>query len=678
MKKIHIILILIFFCPFFNTKADNYRVYLKDKGPEQFTKDSELYRATLNSLPLATLERRGKVLPQDALISIADVPLYEPYLIAIESLGARIMYTLKWQNYCIVSTDSAIAIDIAKLEFVKKVEPASSKFLRMKFDDEPMNTKSDEFDILEHIKIDKIARGGLDYGFSFTQIKLINADKLHELGIFGDNVRIGFLDSGFDYSKAVAFKDIQVAAEWDFINNDDYTDNEPDEHPNQFHHGTLVLSLVGGFDSPKFIGMSPNSQFYLAKTEDIRTERQIETDNFAAGIEWLESLGVDIINASLGYNAFDSTDASYTFDDLDGSSTLPSLYANLAAELGVVFVTSVGNGGPDDKTLNSPADADSVIAVGSVKPNGIEVSRFSARGPNSKNKLKPEIATIGDNVFCVNPTSATEYITSKGTSLSSPLIAGAIGLMISTFPEIKPYTAKKLIMESGNRFHEPDNTFGYGIPNIYQAMMTYDIIISPYSTFLSNRYQRIFFKAVTDEPIESVQIFAEISGDGQYERFGVKVTDIVNQYVCDIPIGAVKTGVINFFIEVKSKSRKRRAPFSPNSFYTIHLGDTAYVRNFEQRDEPKFVETSSSFVYPNMVYSGTHNLRANIFIAREGNLTIRLLDMTGQLYSDNKVLNVIPGIQEYSVNVSELQSGSYFLLVTHSGKSEVIPFIIVK
>lgn len=677
MKKVNIILIIVL-CSIININAENYRVYLKDKGPEQFTKDSELYQSTLSSISPDALDRRAKILPLDSLISLADAPLYEPYLNAIEALGARVIHTLKWQNYCIVFADSLILESLSKLEFVKKVEPASSKFSLMKLEDDLMTNKKDEFDILEHIKIDKIAKGSLDYGFTFTQIKLINADKLHELGIFGDNVRIGFLDSGFDYSKAVALKDIKVVSEWDFINNNDCTSNEPDEHPNQFHHGTLVMSVVAGFDSPKFIGMSPNSEFYLAKTEDIRTERQIETDNFAAGIEWLESHGVDIINASLGYNSFDSTDVSFTYNDLDGSSTLPSLYANLAAERGIVFVTSIGNGGPNEKTLNSPADADSVIAVGSVMPNGIEISKFSSRGPNAKDKLKPDIVTIGDNVFCVNPTSETEYINSKGTSLSSPLIAGAIGLIVSAFPEIKPYTVKRLLLESGNRYKEPDNVFGNGIPDIYKAMLAYDIIISPYSTFQSNRYQRIFFKTIADEELVSVSIYADVLGNGVYEYYGVKSTYIPNQYVCDIPIESVKNGLIKFFVEVKTKSLYRRAPYLHDGFYTINIGESTFVRNFEHRDEPKFVETSSSFIYPNLIYIGTSNVKANIFVAEKSDLEIRLFDLNGRKYLSDKIMNVIPGIQEYSIDIQALRSGSYFLVVTHSGKSEVIPFIIMK
>jgi len=669
---------LLIFSIFSQLHSEVFRIYFSDKGPEVFEPGSPLYIETLNSLSQAALDRRAKILKPSELISIQDAPIYPEYILAIENAGAKIIHTLKWKNYCIVRADSSLIDVLAEFPFVQKIENATNKYSFLSIEDISSATKGDSLYLQKLISVDTYDYTKIDYGYSFTQIKLINADKIHKLGIFGDDVNIGFLDSGFDYEKAVAFANVNVAAEYDFINNDDNVNNEEGEHPHQFHHGTLVLSVVAGFDNPRFIGMSPNSAFYLAKTEDIRTEKQIETDNFAAGIEWLESQGVDIINASLGYNQFDSSDQSYTFDELNGNSTIPAIYVNLAAQRGIIFVNSVGNGGPGVKTLNSPADADSVIAVGSVQPNGVDVSKFSARGPTSTGKIKPDITTIGDFVFCVNPSETDVYISTKGTSLSSPLIAGAIGLMLSAFPELKPYEAKQILLKSCDRYYTPDNDYGHGIPDLFQAMIDYDIIISPFSTYPSQNFQRIFFKIKSDKPIESAYLYVKFSESSLYFPFPMKKTSIADQFVCDVPLDLAVNSYIDFYLDAESSSKRRRAPYTVDEFFTIQIGDTSFVHNFEHRESPRFVQTASAFLYPNILSTGTSQSTLNFFIEKEGRYDLRVFDATGRLFYSHSESKVLVGISEAMIDLTGLSTGAYYIMLNHSGKTEVVPFVIVR
>jgi hypothetical protein len=658
--------------------SEVFRIYLSDKGPEIFESGSKLYIETLNSLSQAALDRRAKILNPSELISIQDAPIYSEYIYAIENAGAKIIHTLKWKNYCIVRADSSLIDELRELPFVKKIETAANKYSLLSMADINDSSKGDSLYLQKLISVDTYDYSKIDYGYSFTQIKLINADKIHKLGIFGDKVKIGFLDSGFDYEKAIAFANTNVVAEYDFINNDEIVKNEEGEHPHQFHHGTLVLSVVAGFDNPKFIGMSPNSAFYLAKTEDIRSEKQIETDNFAAGIEWLESQGVDIINASLGYNKFDSSDSSFTFDELNGNTTIPAIYVNLAAQRGIIFITSVGNGGPDAKTLNSPADADSVIAVGSVQPNGVDVSKFSARGPTSTGKIKPDLTTIGDYVFCVNPTEADVYMSAKGTSVSSPLIAGAMGLMLSVFPELKPYEAKQILLKSCDRYYTPDNDYGHGIPDLFQAMIDYDIIISPFSTYPSQNFQRIFFKIKSDELIESAYLYVKFSEFSMYFPYPMKKTSIADQYVCDVPLDLAINSYIDFYLDAESSSKRRRAPYKEDGYFTLQIGDTFFVHNFEHRESPRFVHTASAFLYPNILTSGTSQSTLNFFVEKEGRYDLRVFDATGRLFYSHTESKVLVGISEALVDLTGFATGAYYIMLSHSGKTEIVPFVIVR
>jgi hypothetical protein len=678
MKSKFVTFAILFFGIYSQLHSEVFRIYLSDKGPDIFEPGSRLYTETLNSLTQAALDRRAKILSPSEIISIQDAPIYSDYIYAIENAGAKIIHTLKWKNYCIVRADSSLIDELSELPFVNKIESAANKYSLLSLTNNNYSAKGDSLNLHDLIKVDTYDYSKIDYGFSFTQIKLINADKIHKLGIFGDNVNIGFLDSGFDYHKAIAFVNINVVAEYDFINNDEIVKNEDGEHPNQFHHGTLVLSTVAGFDNPRFIGMSPNSAFYLAKTEDIRSEKQIETDNFAAGIEWLESQGVDIINASLGYNQFDSSDSSYTFDELDGNSTIPAIYVNMAAQRGVVFITSVGNGGPGVKTLNSPADADSVLAVGSVQPNGVDVSKFSARGPTSTGKIKPDLTTIGDFVFCVNPSEADVYMPAKGTSVSSPLIAGAVGLMLSAFPELKPYDAKQLLLKSSDRYYTPDNDYGHGIPDLFQAMIDYDIIISPFSTYPSHNFQRIFFKIKSDKPIESAYLYVKFSESSLYFPYPMKKTSIADQFVCDIPLDLAVNSYMDFYLDAESSSKRRRAPYTVDEYFTIQIGDTSYVHNFEHRESPRFVQTASAFLYPNFLHSGTAHSTLNFFVEKEGRYDLRVFDLTGSLYYSHSEGKVLVGINEASIDLTGLAIGAYYIMLSLSGKTEVVPFVIVR
>jgi len=97
-----------------------------------------------------------------------------------------------------------------------------------------------------------------------------------------------------------------VIKEYDFIQKDTITADEdgktPVDEPGQDSHGTLTLSVVGGYKEGTLVSPAFGAQFILAKTEYVPTESRVEEDNWAAGIEWEESYGVDVVSSSLGYS----------------------------------------------------------------------------------------------------------------------------------------------------------------------------------------------------------------------------------------------------------------------------------------------------------------------------------------------------------------------------------------
>lgn len=105
----------------------------------------------------------------------------------------------------------------------------------------------------------------------------------------------------------------------------------------------MILGIVAGKMDGKLYGASYKSKYILAKTEDIRSETRVEEDNYAAALEWMERLGVDVTSSSLGYSEFDNPNESYTYRDMNGQTTIVARAVDSAFVRGVVTVTAAGN-----------------------------------------------------------------------------------------------------------------------------------------------------------------------------------------------------------------------------------------------------------------------------------------------------------------------------------------------
>ncbi len=180
------------------------------------------------------------------------------------------------------------------------------------------------------------------------RMNLSHIPAVHDMGITGEGVRIGILDTGFDWENHISLSGRTVIAEYDFVYNDFETANDEfDESFQQHNHGTSVFSIMAGFDEGNLIGPAFNSEFVLAKTEYLPKEIHAEEDNYAAALEWMDSIGVDITSSSLGYSyGFeDYGEVSYTYEDMDGKTTIVTKAAELAFDRGIVVITSAGNEG---------------------------------------------------------------------------------------------------------------------------------------------------------------------------------------------------------------------------------------------------------------------------------------------------------------------------------------------
>jgi subtilisin family serine protease len=353
-------------------------VQFRDKGFETEAgfraKGSEEEQA----LSERTLRRRAKMMPEDALVGPADLPIEESYVAAVAAAGGRIRSRSRWFNAVGVEADEVTVRRIARLPFVYRIAPIAreSRPMPAEFPGSLIGTPRKE------------SISGVDYGVSLTQISQISVDALHARGLTGKGVVVGVLDAGFAPFSVSALDHAHVLAQRDFVDRD----NSPSETPD---HGTSVLSVLGGYAPGSLVGPAYGASFLLGRTEIIEDglEIQLEEDLWVEGLEWLEREGADVVNSSLGYSDW------YSAEDYDGATAVTTIAADLAVQRGVFIANSVGNEGL--RSLVVPADGFFVCAVGGVYSSG-ESWPGSSRGPTADGRIKPDVSAMGVSVWHAN------------------------------------------------------------------------------------------------------------------------------------------------------------------------------------------------------------------------------------------------------------------------------------
>jgi subtilase family protein len=302
-------------------------------------------------------------------------------------------------------------------------------------------------------------------GPSAMPYRQLHLRPLTDQGIDASGVRIGIFDTGFDTANP-AFNGITITAQHDFVFNDSVVRDEPgkDVSGAQFH-GTATWSLFAGEVPGRLHGIARGANFLLAKTEDIRTETRVEEDNYVAALEWADSIGVDIVSSSLAYLSFDNG-FSYTPSQLNGDVAVTTVAADMAAQRGILVVTAAGNSGPGPRSIWTPADGDSVLAVGAEDSLGT-IAFFSSRGPTADGRIKPDFTAPGVAVCVV--TGAGQVRREDGTSFATPLLAASAALVKQMHPSLLPMELRTAFRSTATKRAAPDTTYGWGRPDVAAA-----------------------------------------------------------------------------------------------------------------------------------------------------------------------------------------------------------------
>jgi subtilisin family serine protease len=448
---------------------DKYYVQFTDKNnspyslnnPSEYLSDRAIERREAHGIP----------------IDMKDIPVNPQYLQGVEDAGAVILNPTKWLNgVTIFTTDPAVLDAIEQLPYVAGITRSNPSVNQ----GNPVTEKS-FFTYEDYRQETPVVKNGyeigaFDFGISLNQIQMLKGDQMHEMGYRGQGKVIAVLDAGFlntnilDVFDSLWMND-QILGTWDFVEGEEVSF---DEHP----HGTMVLSTMGGNTPGQLIGTAPKASYWLLRSEDGGSEYIIEEYNWVSAAEYADMAGADIINSSLGYTTFDDPSQNHSYSDMNGDTAPATIGADVAASRGMLVVNSLGNEGSSSwYYLSVPSDGDSVMGIGAVDGSGNYAS-FSSHGPSADGRVKPDVATQGSGVYCVDAYSG-QFTFAGGTSFSSPILAGMAACLWQANPGQTNMQIADAIRMSASQYLNPDDFLGHGIPDFMMANNILTVIDGP-------------------------------------------------------------------------------------------------------------------------------------------------------------------------------------------------------
>lgn len=465
MKSLLTLILLIanIVCGIAQTPDQKHVVFLKNKdnNPYSLSNPGEF-------LTQRSLDRRARY---GIILDEKDLPVTPSYVAQIAATGASVIYPLKWFNAVVIMTaNPSVLAAIAALPFVDHIDQVVPKNPGSNSGKAGINRldRVPPYTLYPAIPSARIkSTGSYDYGMAYNQAHMIKADGLHNLGFSGEGMIIAVLDAGYFHVDQIAAFDslwlnnrILGTRDFHLPGNNVFGD---DMHT----HGTSVLSTMGANLPGQMIGTAPHASFWLIRTEVGDYEALIEEYNWAGGAEFADSLGVDVINSSLGYTTFDNPVYDHTYADMDGNTTPVTRAADHAAGRGLLVVNSAGNEGSSSwHFMGAPADGDSVFAIGAVNSQGIYAS-FSSTGPTYDGRIKPDVVAQGENTTVVSGWGAVQ--TGSGTSFSSPVMAGGLTCLWQSMKLHSAQEIRNAVRNTASRAADPDSLYGYGIPDLVNA-----------------------------------------------------------------------------------------------------------------------------------------------------------------------------------------------------------------
>ncbi|MDP4218859.1 MAG: S8 family serine peptidase [Bacteroidota bacterium] len=675
------LLLALFLSPTQILAQSKYWIVFKDKGitAAEFKPGNAIFDKTVSEISAKALKRRAAALGVNSIekiVTIEDAPINAKYVDSLRKLGIQPVTISNWANAFSAYLSQEQLQLVKSQSFVVSTKPIPSANSNTKEIEERTSIflpraipSNDDPEVLP-------IPAGYDtiiyhYGLTDSQIHRINVPPLHAMGFDGRGVMLGFLDVGFRWQAMRTTLMHHVIAEYDFIFHDSSTANDSLDVPDQDGHGSSVLSAGTGFFPDNIMGPAYNPDLLLAKTEDVRSERPIEEDNYAAALEWMEKLGVDITSSSLGYYNFDSGYVSHTYADMNGRTTISAKACERAAKLGVLCCTAMGNGGSTGYSYTlTPADADSIISVGALDVTDT-IAGFSSRGPTFDKRLKPEICAPGVSVWTM--THDDTFAAAGGTSLATPLVSGACALIKQAHPEASAQAIRKAIIKTGRLdfVSSPDTAYGFGRLDAYSAALSLGTIIGTVRTWRVDSIHHVEVGIAANNGVKNPRVIFGINNE-------VNLTNILPLslaadsliYTATFPRLPKGTHVRYYIATNDGADTTTVLPRNASdSVFEFHIGDTIISAPFGVHD---VAPVSDLVVMPNPA-------RENITVRVQTDEAVNYM-ITDALGRSVLEYAAVANIHELRIRVDGFAPGVYHLHArTRSGSlSGTVKFIVIQ
>lgn len=449
-------ILVLFICGFAQLSfgQDRYAVHYKYKPQTLFSLNDP--SAFLSD---AAIERRDR---HRVSLDSLDLPVATKYIEALDSIVHSFLYHSNWLNASLIVATAEQVSSLSQFEFIEKIVFVAPNFYpQSRIDPQLIPEKFGKIEALEDQRIEN------QPAFAF-QNEVLGIPEMHELGFKGKGVTVAVFDAGFPSVNTIPslshiISNGQLIGTKDFVQ--PWITNVFDKH----QHGSNVLSLIASNDPDLLLAGAPEANYILCITEDVFSEFRIEEYNWVKAAEYADSLGVDIINSSLGYWDFDDPSMDYSIEDLNGATSVITKGATIAAEKGILVVTSAGNyGSRGPSSITMPADANGILAIGSVNQD-LTRSNFSSQGPTSDGRIKPDLTTFGNQVFVMRPNGIVNR--GSGTSFSAPQITALAAGLWQAQPDWTKDELIEYLIKSATQADNPDNNLGHGIPDFRKAFL---------------------------------------------------------------------------------------------------------------------------------------------------------------------------------------------------------------
>ncbi|GAA5090247.1 S8 family serine peptidase [Chryseobacterium ginsengisoli] len=503
-------------------------VFFKDKPNK-----AAFYANPLSELSQKSLNRRTSL---GIALNDQDAPIEQSYITNIQSLGFTVTDYSKWLNGIAVNATAAQITTLQTQNYVQSVESfaknssAGTKLTHQNKWENPIDPAGKNLTVF-------------DYGSGSEQIDQINLRPLHLAGYTGTGVTIAVIDSGFPFvNTGSAYSRLwtngHIKGGYDFV-----TKSTDIYNTSLNNHGAAILGAIGGYIQDTFVGSAPDADFYLYRSENAAVEVPEEELYWIEAAEEADRKGVDMITTSLGYATFDDPKYSYTYAQLNGTTSFIARGAEIAVNKGIFTLFAAGNSGAQPwHYILTPGDNAKVFTIGAVDSAGAS-SNFSSYGPNSAGVIKPDASARGTAATSVINNNST--ISVSGTSIATPIAAGGVACLIQAFSTMNRDLMRTQLRQTASLYPSHTDQMGYGILNFGSF---YNNVLSTSELVKKNNI------AIFPNPVKNILNIAsesEVLSLEIYDNLGRLITKVNNQK--SIKVEDFAKGVYYLKIQTKGK-----------------------------------------------------------------------------------------------------------------------------